>query len=94
MMDDNRRRCRHATEKLLDELYDLEADIGEKENRFADFPEVVADLSALADGCRRELGDAHTGVEGAGSRPAARVQTPTTLTSMDQMDPIIRAMYD
>ena len=48
----------------------------------------------FADDCRRELGDAHTGIEGTGCQPVGRVENPKTLTSVDEMDPIIRAMYD
>ena len=76
------------------ELYDLEADPGEARDLLAEFPEVVAELTELADNCRRELGDSHTGTQGRACRPAGRVRNPQTLTTMDQMDPIVRAMYD
>jgi len=79
---------------LRNELYDLDIDIAEKENLYDEHPEVVAKLTTLADGCRQELGDAHTNTEGSGCQPAGRVKNPRTLTSMDQMDPIIRSMYD
>ena len=79
---------------LLNELYDLEADITEQHNVFADHPDIVAQLTTLADACRRELGDAHTDIEGTGCQPVGRVENPITLTSVNQMDPIIRAMYD
>ena len=76
------------------ELYDLSNDIGEKHNLYNEHPGIVARLAALADGCRQELGDAHTGTKGSGCIPPGRVENPQTLTSLDQMDPIIRAMYD
>ncbi len=79
---------------LRDELYDLEDDIAERHNRYHDRPQIVARLTGLADGCRRELGDAHTRTEGSGCRPVGRVKDPRTLTSLDQMDPIVRSMYD
>ena len=79
---------------LLNELYDLNDDIGEERNVFDDHPEIVAKLAALADGCRKELGDAHTNSEGSGCQPVGRVKDPQTLTSLDTMDPIIRVMYD
>jgi hypothetical protein len=75
-------------------LYDLDADRSEEHNVFSDHPDTVARLTALADGCRRELGDAHTGAEGTGCRPVGRVEDPQTLTNVSQMDPIVRAMYD
>jgi arylsulfatase A len=79
---------------LRDELYDLDADIGEQHNVFAEQPEVVAKLTALADDCRRDLGDAHTGIEGRSCRLPGRVEHSQTLTSMDQLDPYVRALYD
>ncbi len=57
------------------ELYDLGADIGERRNLVEQFPEVVAELSTLADEARAELGDALTGAVGSAvreTRPAER----------------------
>lgn len=79
---------------LRNELYDLGVDMKEEHNVFADHPDTVAQLTDLADACRRELGDAHTGAEGTGCRPVGRVKAPRTLTALDEMDPIIRSMYD
>jgi arylsulfatase A len=79
---------------LRDELYDLGVDIAEEHNVFSSQPDIVAKLMALAEGCRRELGDAHTSIEGTGCQPVGRVENPRTLTTLDQMDPIIRSMYD
>jgi len=79
---------------LLNELYDLENDISEARNLYQERPGIVARLTKLAGRCREELGDAHTGVEGRGCRPVGRVESPTTLTSMDMLDPYVRALYD
>ena len=49
-------------------LYDLDADIGESNNLAAEYPEVVAQLTQLAEAKRMELGDALTGIEGTGTR--------------------------
>ena len=57
------------------QLYDLDNDIGEKNNVANDHPDVVQQLSALAEDARRELGD--DGREGIGQRPAAFVEKPT-----------------
>ena len=53
-------------------LFDLEADIGETVDLAGAHPDVVAELSALADAMRARLGDRLTGVEGSeirGARP-------------------------
>ncbi len=51
------------------ELYDLENDISETKDVVDQYPEIVAQLFALADSCRSELGDALTGIEtGRGTR--------------------------
>ncbi|MFT5240005.1 MAG: hypothetical protein ACI9X0_000973 [Kiritimatiellia bacterium] len=60
----------------------------------SEHPDVVARLMALAEDCRRDLGDAGSKIEGRGCRPVGRVENPKTRTSRDGMDPIIRAMYD
>jgi arylsulfatase A len=50
-------------------LYDLVADIGERNNLAKDHPDVVRRLMALVDEARRDLGDQATGATGAGVRP-------------------------
>jgi arylsulfatase len=54
------------------ELYDLEADVSESRNVAAAHPEEVRRLSAFAERMRADLGDALTGREGDGRRPAGR----------------------
>ena len=76
------------------ELYDLDADVGEEHNVIDDHPDIVGRLETLAEECRRELGDAHTGAEGANTRPVGRVDDPRPLTSLDEMSPEVRALYD
>ena len=78
----------------ISELYDLESDIGETNNVYADNPDVVAALSAKLDGFRAELGDEATGATGSNTRPAGRVDNPDTLTHHDPEHPYIYAEYD
>jgi len=53
------------------ELYDLENDIGEKNDVAAEHPDIVRHLSSLAEKMRDDLGDSLTGRTGPGVRPAA-----------------------
>jgi arylsulfatase A-like enzyme len=54
-------------------LYDLEADVGEKNNVAAENAEVVARLTALAELARADLGDGLTKREGAGLREPGKL---------------------
>ncbi|MEC8653413.1 MAG: sulfatase [Planctomycetota bacterium] len=56
------------------ELFDLDKDPGETTNVADQHPEVVARLQKLADIARADLGDKLTKTEGAGVRPAAKLQ--------------------
>ncbi len=76
------------------ELYDLRADVGETQNLYDQQPDVVAELSALADATRTDLGDKATGVEGTGRRPAGRVENNKPLTWFDPEHPYFAAEYD
>jgi len=76
------------------QLYDLKADIGEATDLAAQHPDVVAELQALAERFRADLGDSHCEVEGAGRRPIGRVDNPQTLCELDESHPYIIAEYD
>ncbi len=58
------------------ELYNLAEDIGEEHNRIEEHPEIVERLSALAERCREDIGDAQTGAKGANRRPPASAPVP------------------
>jgi hypothetical protein len=76
------------------ELYDLASDIGEKRNVAKDHPEVVAELRRLADGFRKEFGDAAQGAPVACERPVGRVDNPRPLTEYDPEYPYAVPLYD
>jgi arylsulfatase A len=77
-----------------EELYDLQSDIGETHDVYAEHPDIVAALSAQAEACRRDIGDSALGIEGENVRPAGRVEDPDTLTHLDADHPYMIAMYD
>jgi len=54
------------------ELYDLDNDISETTEVASEYPEIVEQLSVLADSCRVSLGDALTGVDGRENREPGR----------------------
>jgi len=58
------------------ELYDLDADPGEKIDLAASHPEVVALLQKLAEKARAELGDDLTRRKGSENRPAGNIEGP------------------
>lgn len=75
-------------------LYNLADDIGERENLCEENPAIVAELEALLEGCRRELGDSLNGVKGVAVRPIGRVENPKPLTEYNPNHPYIVALYD
>jgi hypothetical protein len=78
----------------VEELYDLEADVGESTDRAAEEPAVVAELQRLAAAARAELGDRRLGLVGAGVRPVGEVDDPVPLTTFDPTHPYFLAEYD
>ena len=78
----------------IEALYDLEADPSEDHNLYDQHPDIVKDLRAKLDACRKDTGDEATGVEGENIRPIGRVDNPDTLTHFDPEHPYIIAMYD
>jgi arylsulfatase A-like enzyme len=74
-------------------LVDLDADIGETTDISRHHPDVVSELEAQVEQCRRDLGDAIQGVEGVGCRPAGWVEDPKFLTP-HKFNPYVEAAYD
>jgi arylsulfatase len=56
------------------ELYNLNKDVGELHDVSALYPEIVKELSALADSARQALGDRITGIRGRDNRSPGRIR--------------------
>lgn len=78
----------------IEALYDLETDPGEDHNLYDQHPDIVEELRAKLDACRKDIGDEATGIEGENVRPIGRVDNPDALTHFDPEHPYIIAMYD
>lgn len=78
----------------VDELYNLEEDIGESRNVFDQRRDVVTHLRALADEARQDLGDAVQGIAGSGVRSVGRVENPVPLTTFQPGQPYYLEEYD
>lgn len=78
----------------IQELYNLESDVGETQNVYDQHPDIVKDLMAKIEACRQDIGDEAAGIEGRNTRPIGRVDNPNTLTHYDPDHPYFIAMYD
>lgn len=76
------------------ELYDLRADVTERDEVSDRHPDVVARLESLARRARGDLGDARLGIVGGDVRAPGVVDEPVTLTSFDPEHPYYMAEYD
>lgn len=66
----------YRVEKLELSLFELASDPGESKNVAAEHPEIVKELTVLADDFRRDLGDPLTKIQGSGLRTVGREETP------------------
>ena len=78
----------------LQALFNLREDPGETHNCYDTHPDIVTQLTAVADTYRQQLGDVFTGTIGQEIRPAGRVAQPQTLTHYDESHPYMVAYYD
>ncbi len=86
--------AKQAGPSPIDELYNLESDIGESKNLYDERPDVVERLQNAAATMRERLGDDRLGIEGKECRPVGRVDNPKPLTTFDPDHPYMMAMYD
>ena len=70
----NGRPANYRQAKIGPALFDLKTDIGESRNVAAEHADIVERLLATAEVAREDLGDSLTKREGAGRRPAGRLQ--------------------
>ena len=80
--------------EIINELYDLDNDIGEKLNLYDNNKEIVKKLSNLADEYRKSLGDKSLNIKGKEVRAASKIDNPKPLTEFDENHPYMYAEYD
>ena len=78
----------------IKELYNLKEDIGETNNVYNNYPEIVHKLNLFAQKCREDLGDSAVNIVGKNTRLPGRVKNPKMLTEYDPDHPYIIALYD
>jgi arylsulfatase A-like enzyme len=76
------------------ELYDLENDISEENDIASQNPEIVEELSKLAEEYRYKLGDSFYHISGTENRDCNITENAIALTAYDENHPYIIAMYD
>jgi len=79
-------------DEAINELYDLENDVGETHNVYDQHADIVQNLISKIDACRQDIGDEAAGIEGQNIRPIGRVEDPKTLTHYDPDHPYFIAM--
>lgn len=80
--------------EIINELYDLDNDIGEKLNLYNNNKEIVKKLSNLADEYRKSLGDKSLNIKGNEVRAASKIDNPKPLTKFNENHPYMYAEYD
>lgn len=80
--------------EIVHELYNLREDVGESKNLFAENPDVVAEIEAVAEVFRKQLGDRPRGYEGSEIREIGLCQDPNPLTEYKEDHPYMVAYYD
>ena len=63
----------YVVQKIEQSLYNLESDVGEKNDVAAQHPDIVRRLLDLAEAARADLGDSLTGRTGANVRPCGKL---------------------
>lgn len=80
-------RWQNPNTPIPEALYDLYQDPGEQKSVLKDHPDIVARLRALADGARKDLGDARENIRGKNVRPVGETASPTARTASAEANP-------
>lgn len=78
----------------ISELYNLRDDVSESNDVYDQNPNIVAELSAVAENIRQDIGDSLHNITGSNRRTHGIVENPTTLTTYREDHPYIIAEYD
>jgi arylsulfatase A-like enzyme len=81
-------------DQVLSELYNLREDIAEANNGYDQYPEIVAELEAVAEAFRRAFGDRRLDREGTEIREVGLCRNPKPLTEYDENHPYMISQYD
>jgi arylsulfatase A-like enzyme len=84
----------HRKGQAVRELYNLEEDLSEARNLYDRHPDIVRELTELADSYAEQLGDLNQNKKGQAIRPCRIAINPQTLTTYDVNHPYIIALYD
>ncbi len=76
------------------ELYNLREDPGETKNVYDQHPDIVKMIMERIELCRKDIGDAFTGIKGQNVRKPGKTDNPKPLTQYDENHPYIISMYD
>lgn len=83
-----------AENRVCQELYNLSEDVGESQNVYDQYPDIVAELEKEADKFRTALGDKRLNRVGSEVREIGLCPNPRTLTEYDENHPYMIAYYD
>ena len=76
------------------ELYNLREDIGERNNLYSHYPDLIVEMEGKAQKLRQDIGDTAKGIKGKNRRLKGTVENPNPLTVYRKDYPYIIAEYD
>ena len=76
------------------ELYNLREDIGERNNLYSHYPDLIVEMEGKAQKLRQDIGDTAKGIKGKNRRLKGTVENPDPLTVYRKDYPYMIAEYD